>query len=116
MPTTPACCPPDTPQLSPGQQPSRTALDRRRRSQHFASRRRDLLEDTAAALLVTLLTVTFTAGLGVIALIELLLALAVIVTYLLDHRRHRWRGRSRPQRPTPRSVNTNAGSEPNRRT
>ena len=71
MPATPARRPPYTPQSSPRPQPSRTALDRQRRSQHFARRRRDLLEDTAAALLLTLLTITLTAGLGVILLLEL---------------------------------------------
>ena len=112
MPATPARRPPYAPQFSPRPQPSRTALDRRRRSQHFARRRRDLLEDTAAALLLTLLTVTLTAGLGVVVLIELPVALALIVSYLLDRRRHRRRSRPRPQKPMTHAARTNAGSEP----
>jgi hypothetical protein len=116
VPATPARRPPHAPQFSPRRQPSRTGLDHRRRSQHFARRRRDLLEDTAAALLLTLLTVTLTTGLGVVVLIELPVALALIVSYLLDRRRHRRRGRSRPRRATSHSVITNAGSEPRRRT
>jgi hypothetical protein len=116
VPATPARRPPYAPQFSPRQKPSRTALDRRRCSQHFARLRRDLLEDTAAALLLTLLAVTFTAGVGVIALIELPLALVLGVSYLLDRRRHRRLSRPRPQRPISHSVITNAGSEPDRRT
>lgn len=116
MPATPARRPPYAPQFSPRHQPSRTALDRRRRSQHFARLRRDLLEDTAAALLVVLLTITFTSGLGVIAVIELPLALALIVSYLLERRTHRRHGRPRPQTPTWRSVNTHADSDSGHRT
>ena len=93
MPATPVRRPPDAPQFSPGPQPSRRALDHRRRSRHFARRRRDLLGDIAAALLVTLLTVTLAAGLGVVVLIELPVALALISSYLLDRRCHRGRGR-----------------------
>ena len=115
MPATPARRPPHAPQFSPRHQPSVTALERRRRSQHFARLRRDVLEDTGAALLVTLLTITFTSGLGVIALIELPLALALIVSYLLERRTHRRRGRPRPQTRTPRSVKTNADSDPGHR-
>jgi hypothetical protein len=93
VPATPARRPPEAPQFRPGPQPSRDALDRRRRSQQFARRRRDLLGDTAAALLVTLLTITLAAGLGVVVLIELPVALALISSYLLDRRRHRGRSR-----------------------
>jgi hypothetical protein len=92
MPATPARRPRYAPQSIPRPQPSRTALERRRRSQHFARRRRDLLEDAAAALVLALLTVTVTAGLGVVVLIELPVAVALIVSHVLDRRRHRRRG------------------------
>jgi hypothetical protein len=116
VPATPARRPPHAPQFSPPHQPSRTALERRRRSQHFARLRRDVLEDTAVALLVTLLTIAFTSGLGVIALIELPLVLALIISYLLERRTRRRRGRPRPQTRTPRSMKANADSDPGHRT
>ena len=114
MPTTPARRPPYTPQFSPRPQPPRTAPDRQQRSQHFARRRRDLLEDTAAALLLTLLTITLTAGLGAILLLELPVALALITSHLLDRRRHRRHSRPRPQNPVTHAAVPNARSESDR--
>jgi hypothetical protein len=52
----------------------------------------------------------------VIALIEFPLALALIVSYLLERRSHRRRGRPRPRTRTPRSVKANADSDPGHRT
>jgi hypothetical protein len=114
MPGTPARRPPYAPQSRPRPQPSRTALDRRRRSQHFARRRRDLLEDAAAALLVTLLAITLTAGLGVVVLIEVPVALALVSSCLVDRRRHRRRSSWRPHKRMTRSAISNGGSEPGR--
>jgi hypothetical protein len=84
----------DTPPGSTRQPQSQAALERRRRRRHYARRRRDLLLDTVAALLLTLFTITFTAGLGVVALIETAFALVVIGSYLLDRRLRRSRGRA----------------------
>lgn len=67
----------------------RRALEHRRRQRHFARRRRDLLEDTVAALALTILAISITAGLGVIALFEVPLALLLCISYVLDRRAHR---------------------------
>jgi Flp pilus assembly protein TadB len=114
MHATPARRPPYAPQSSARPQPTRSALHRRRRAQHFARRRRDLLEDIAAALLVTLLAITLTAGLGVVVLIELPVALALVSSYLVDRRRHRRRSRWRRHKPITRPAVTNGGSGPGR--
>ncbi len=53
-------------------------LERRRRQQHFRRLRRDLLEDVAIAILLTALLLTFAAGLGVVVLLEIPLAGALI--------------------------------------
>jgi hypothetical protein len=52
--------------------------ERRRRERHFRRRRRDLLEDTAIALLLAIILVSVTAGLGVLALLELPVVVALI--------------------------------------
>lgn len=56
----------------------RRERERRRRERHFRRRRRDLLEDTGLALLLTVTLLSVTAGLGVLALIELPIAAALI--------------------------------------
>jgi hypothetical protein len=65
--------------------------ERRRRQRHFARRRRDLLEDAGIALLLTLTLLVLTAGLGVVALLELpmagILAASVVIPRIRRHRR-----------------------------
>jgi Flp pilus assembly protein TadB len=89
MPASPARRVPYQPPTAKRQQPSRTALERRRRQRVLARRRRDLLEDGVAAIVLTVVAITLTAGLGVIALIEVPVVLALVISYLRDRRRHR---------------------------
>lgn len=74
----------------PGRARARTRAERRRRQRHFARRRRDLLEDAALALVLTLILISLTAGLGVIALIEGPLATGLLASVLVP----RWRRRA----------------------
>lgn len=69
--------------------PSQGTLERRRQRRLLARRRRDLLEDSVAALVLTIVAITLTAGLGVIALIELPVVLALVISYVRDRRRRR---------------------------
>jgi hypothetical protein len=46
-------------------------IERRRCERHLRRRRRDLLEDLAGAVLLMALALVFTAGLGVIALLDI---------------------------------------------
>jgi hypothetical protein len=52
-------------------------------------RRRDLLEDTVIAFAVTISALVFTAGLGVIALLEVPAAAVVVGTLLIGRRRRK---------------------------
>jgi hypothetical protein len=61
-------------------------VERRRRAQLVRQRRRDLVTDAAIALALTLLAVVLTAGLGVLALIEVPVALALVGTVLMERR------------------------------
>ena len=76
-----------------GQPPSKrlptagTRHERRRREQHLRRRRRDLLEDFGMAVVLVLVALTWTAGLGVIALIEIPVGAAVIASLVLERRR-----------------------------
>jgi hypothetical protein len=113
MPASPAR---DTIQAAPPRtrrQPTAAELEHRRRSKHFARRRRDLLEDAAAALLITLLAITLTAGLGVIALIEIPLSLVLVVSHLLGRLR-RVRSTRLPS-PSPHAQRTRPGDNSRRR-
>jgi hypothetical protein len=77
----------------------RASIERRRRQRHFARRRRDLLEDSALAFLVTIVLLTVTSGLGVIALLEIPMAIVLIASIVIPRVRRR-RGQSpRPVRP-----------------
>jgi Flp pilus assembly protein TadB len=58
--------------------------ERRRREQHLRRRRRDLLEDVAIAILLTIAALIWTAGLGVIAIIAVPIACAVIGSFLVE--------------------------------
>jgi hypothetical protein len=82
----------------PARRQTRASAERRRRQRHFARRRRDLLEDTALALLVTVVLLTVTAGLGVIALLEIPMAITLFATILIPRvRRHRQGVRTPPR-------------------
>jgi hypothetical protein len=59
---------------------------RRRRERHRRRLRRDLLEDFGLALLVSVTALIMTAGLGVIALLEVPLLGAVIASFWLERR------------------------------
>jgi hypothetical protein len=61
---------------SPANSPARR--EARRRLQHIRRRRRDLLEDTALGLVLAIVVLIVTAGLGVIALISVPAGLALI--------------------------------------
>jgi hypothetical protein len=65
------------------------AAERRRRQRHYRLRRRDLLEDLGAGLLMTVLLLTLTAGLGVLALLDLGLVGVLVVSGLIGRRRRR---------------------------
>jgi Flp pilus assembly protein TadB len=71
------------------EQRSPTAQQRRRQQRLLARRRRDLLEDVVAAIVLTIVAITLTAGLGVIALIEVPVVLALVISYVRDRRRRR---------------------------
>jgi hypothetical protein len=55
--------------------------------------------DFLAAVVLTVVTLGVTAGLGVVALLELLVGAGVIASYLLERSRRRRRGRSPRARP-----------------
>jgi Flp pilus assembly protein TadB len=63
--------------------PSPATLERRKRERHLRRRRRDLLEDFALALLLMTVVLMFTAGLGVIALLDIVLIAVLTGSYLL---------------------------------
>jgi hypothetical protein len=65
-------------------------IERRRRLTHLRRRRRDLLEDVVGAIVLMILALIVTPGLGVLALIEVPLALGLIATVLAERR---WRKR-----------------------
>jgi membrane protein required for beta-lactamase induction len=65
------------------------AAERRRRERHYRLRRRDLLEDLGAGLLITVLLLMLTAGLGVLALLDLALVSLLVVSSLIGRRRRR---------------------------
>ncbi len=70
-------------------------LELRRRERHFRRRRRDLLEDAGFALVVTITLLTVTAGLGILALIEVPIAAALVTSVLAERAIKRRRGRDR---------------------
>ena len=79
-------------------------LERRRRVLHLRRRRRDLLEDSVAALVLMIVAVIITPGLGMLAILEVPVALALIGTVVAERRirRRRYpaaRGAPRPAVP-----------------
>lgn len=84
---------------------ARHRAERRRRERHFRRRRRDLLEDAGMALAVMVALLSMTAGLGIVALIEVPL-ITVVVGSLFAERvvaRRRSGARERPRRMPPRA-------------
>ncbi len=78
--------------------PDRAAADRRRRARHYQLRRRDLVEDLAAGLLLAIMLFVVTAGLGIVALLEFPLV-AMLLAPSVIARRRRGRSRARAKRP-----------------
>ncbi|HWK16688.1 MAG TPA: hypothetical protein VNR66_04475 [Solirubrobacteraceae bacterium] len=79
---------------------SEASRERRRRELHLRARRRDLLQDGVAGLLLFLAVLIATPGLGVVALLEgvIVLALAAFVAIRTLIRRRRARVARPPQR------------------
>jgi hypothetical protein len=71
---------------------------------HFRRRRRDLLEDGVAGLVVMIFAIVLTPGLGMLALLEIPVALAVIGSVVAERRIRKRRAEAgerpgaRPQR------------------
>jgi predicted lipid-binding transport protein (Tim44 family) len=88
---------PAPPRPSPARRASAApaTLDRRRRERHFARRRRDLLEDLVLGVAFAVMILSVTAGLGVVALIELGTGLGV-AAWAAIRRVRRWRARRQP--------------------
>jgi predicted lipid-binding transport protein (Tim44 family) len=80
---------------------ARLRAQRRQRQRHFARRRRDLLEDLGFGLILTVLLGIFTAGLGVIALLEIPLGLALVASVLVPRARRRRAAQAAPRRRRP---------------
>jgi hypothetical protein len=95
--------------------PAALATERRRRERHYRLRRRDLLEDVGAGLLVTVLLLMLTAGLGVLALLDLVLLGLLVAAGALERRRRRRAGRDalrQRREPVRRSRGENAWPSP----
>ena len=60
---------------------------RRARRERFRQRRRDLAQDVVVALLLTSLLFALTAGLGVVALIDVPIAMVLVASIVIDRRR-----------------------------
>jgi Flp pilus assembly protein TadB len=73
----------------PPRRQERVSAERRRRARHYAARRRDLTIDVALGLFVAVVLLSLTAGLGVLALVLVPLAIVLVVTGVLDRRRAR---------------------------
>lgn len=84
--------------LGPAQASRRPSPERRRRERHFRRRRRDLIEDAAIAFALSIVLISVTAGLGVLALVELPIAGLVAASLIAERmrakptRRHHSRG------------------------
>jgi hypothetical protein len=69
--------------------PAHISSERRRRARHYALRRRDLALDAVAGLLATIVLISLTAGLGVLLLLIIPLAVGLVVSAVLERRRAR---------------------------
>jgi hypothetical protein len=67
----------------------RRSAERRRRERHLRLLRRDLLIDFVCANVVTIVLLSVTAGLGVIALLEIPLGVIIIGSFIVERRRRR---------------------------
>ena len=88
------------------------SVERRRRARHYRLRRRDLVEDLGAGLLGAILLLVLTAGLGMLALLDLALVGGLVVSGVIARRRRRRNGRSAHAkwRPEQRGRGRQAGS------
>ncbi|HEY5428826.1 MAG TPA: hypothetical protein VIK04_06875 [Solirubrobacteraceae bacterium] len=77
--------------------------ERRRRERHWRRRRRDLLEDVLLGLGLMVLTLMLSAGLGVVALIEIPAGGAVLGSFVVERSRRARRAAAPRRRPPPRS-------------
>ena len=80
-----------------GADPARrdAARQRRHRERHFRRRRRDLLQDAVLGVLLAIVMLSLIAGLGVMALIEVVAGATVLGTAVLARVLARWRSRAR---------------------
>jgi hypothetical protein len=78
----------DRPTRSP-RRLSPAAAERRRRQQHFRLRRRDLLVDAVLGLVLAILLLSETAGLGILAVLLLPATLVLLATGFARRRRRR---------------------------
>ncbi len=73
--------------------------DRRRREQRYLERRRDLRTDALAGLAIALVALIVAPGLGVVALISIPVAMALVATVVAERRlRRRRRATAAPPR------------------
>lgn len=73
-------------------------LERRRRIKHLRRRRRDLLQDITIALLLAVLGLILTPGLGILAVIEIPVALALIGSLILERKLRNRRAAQLPKK------------------
>ena len=71
--------------------PRRVSGERARRLAHLRALRRDLLIDFVAAFVVMVVILVVSAGLGVVALLEVPLGGAVVASFVIEYRRRRRR-------------------------
>ncbi|HET8979375.1 MAG TPA: hypothetical protein VFN87_14520 [Solirubrobacteraceae bacterium] len=71
--------------------PPAPPTERRRRAQHFARRRRDLLVDVGLALVLAIILISVTAGLGILVLVVVPMAAGLIAHRIIVRRRARRR-------------------------
>jgi hypothetical protein len=83
-------------QTAPPPARRRVSPERRRRERHYRLRRRDLLVDAGLAFALTIALISITAGLGVLALLELPIAAGLIASLVAERAARR---RRRPARP-----------------
>jgi hypothetical protein len=95
--------------------PASATAERRRRARHYRLRRRDLVGDLAAGLVVAILLVAVTAGLGVLALLDLALVGGLVVSGIIGRRRRRGTGGPRAGRRPVRGAGRRAEPRAGRR-
>ncbi|MBV9465305.1 MAG: hypothetical protein JO206_08985 [Solirubrobacterales bacterium] len=66
-------------------------ITRRRRQQHLRRLRRDFLTDAAVAVVLAIIALTMSAGLGVVAMLEVPVAGLVLATVITERRVRRKR-------------------------